>query len=375
MKFAVTLSAYISRQFIQSFLVVFGIFAVLIMMMDAVELLRKASSREVPFIILVNMVFLKLPMLMQTILPFIILVSAVLAYTSLARRSELVVIRSAGVSVWEFLMPSVITAFLIGALVVLAINPLSSIMLNKYEHLNAKYFENRQNLLDISETGLWIRQQYDVRPEKVKGDVQHIDMIIHAQDVSGTDNIRLQNIEIIAFDDDDNFIYRVDSPEGRLNNGKWDFSDANVTFRNNSSRQVGDFALETNLRQNDIQNSFADPQAISFFQLPAFITRLEQSGFSSLAHVLQWHKIMASPFFYAAMVLIGAIFSLKAPRQGMIGFSITLSIVFGFIIYFLSNLVSSIGLSGSMPVFVSAWTPVFITMLAGAGLLLHYEDG
>ena len=161
MKFALTLSVYISRQFVFFFLMTLSIFAILIFMMDSVEMLRKASALQIPMFIMADMVLLKLPMLLQVILPFIILVSSVLTYTSMARRSELVVIRSAGVSVWEFLMPSVITAFMIGIFTASVINPISALMLNKYEHLNAKYFENKQNLLDISETGLWLRQKYE----------------------------------------------------------------------------------------------------------------------------------------------------------------------------------------------------------------------
>ncbi len=375
MKFILILSRYISKQFFASFLLVVGVFSVLIMLIDTLEFLRKASSKEIPLIILVDMVFLKLPMLIQTILPFIILVSAVLAYTALARRSELVVIRSAGVSVWEFLLPSILSAFGIGVLVAVAINPLSAVMFNRYEHLNAKYFENRQNLLDISETGLWIKQQYDILPLPEGIDESKVEMIIHALEVNGSQNITLHNVEIIAFDQNDIFIFRVDAPSARIQENKLILQDANITSKNNKLRSVKSFYVDTNLKPNDIQNSFADPQAISFFELPAFIDKLEKSGFSAMPHIMQWHKIMAAPFFYAAMVLIGAIFSLKAPRQGMVGYSITYSIIFGFIIYFLSNLVSSIGLSGSIPVMVSAWIPVMITILAGAGFLLHLEDG
>lgn len=375
MKFALTLSVYISRQFIYSFLLVLSVFAILIFMMDAVELLRKASSKQIPFMIMADMVLLKLPMLLQVILPFIILVASVLTYTSLARRSELVVIRSAGVSVWEFLMPSVVCAFLIGMLVVTVINPVSAIMLNKYEHLNAKYFEDKQNLLDISETGLWLRQKYEMLPEQNEENETINELIFHAKEVTGNNNISLINVEIYAFDNQDNFIYRIDAPIAHLKENQLLIENALVTFRDNENHKVKSFSIDTNLKPSDVQNSFADPQAISFFQLPFFINKLESSGFSALGHILQWHKILSSPFFYAAMVIIGAVFSLKAPRQGSIGFAIAVSVVFGFIIYFLSNLVSSIGLSGSMPVAISAWIPIVITAFIGIAMLLHYEDG
>jgi lipopolysaccharide export system permease protein len=375
MKFALTLSVYISRQFVFFFLMTLSIFAILIFMMDSVEMLRKASALQIPMFIMADMVLLKLPMLLQVILPFIILVSSVLTYTSMARRSELVIIRSAGVSVWEFLMPSVITAFMIGIFTASVINPISALMLNKYEHLNAKYFENKQNLLDISETGLWLRQKYEIFPQVKDAKENLNELVFHAKEVTGNNNISLIDIEIYAFDYQDNFIYRIDAPVAHLKENQLLIESALVTFRNNKNNKVAAFSIETNLKPSDVQNSFADPQAISFFELPFFIRKLESSGFSALPHILQWHKILSSPFFFAAMVLIGAIFSLKAPRQGSIGYAISVSILFGFVIYFLSNLISSIGLAGSMPVAVAAWTPVVITGFMGVALLLHYEDG
>lgn len=346
------------------------------MLLDAVELLRKASSRQIPFFIMLDMVILKLPMILQVIMPFITLVASVLAYTTLARRSELVVIRSSGVSVWEFLFPAAITAFAIGVVIIVILNPISAIMINKYEHLYAKYFENKENLLDISDTGLWFKQEYKILPEQKdeKNNDQNV-MIIHAREVSGSNEILLKGVEILSFNNNDDFLFRIDAEKGSLIDKMLTLSNVTVTSKENVITNVNNFSLATNIKQRDIQKSFTEPEAISFFELPNFIKKLEDSGFSAIAHILQFHKTLSSPFFYAAMVLIGAIFSLKAPRQGIIGYSITLSIIFGFIIYFLSNLVTSIGLSGAMPIMVAAWMPVIITLLIGVGLLLHYEDG
>ena len=57
-----TLSAYIGRHFLQSILLaLFGLLA-LSMLVDIVELLRRASGREaVPFIVILQMSALKLP--------------------------------------------------------------------------------------------------------------------------------------------------------------------------------------------------------------------------------------------------------------------------------------------------------------------------
>jgi lipopolysaccharide export system permease protein len=47
----------------------------------------------------------------------------------------------------------------------------------------------------------------------------------------------------------------------------------------------------------------------------------------------------------------------------------------GFVIYFVSDLVAALGLSGSIPVIMAAWAPVGISILLGTVLMLHLEDG
>jgi len=374
MKLALTLSKYISKQFIFYFLIVFGIFAVLTSLIDLLELLRRAADKSIPFYVILNMVILKFPLLIQKIMPFIVLVAAVLAYSNLARRSELIVIRSAGVSVWEFLLPAVLTAFILGIFVMTVINPISAIMMARNEQMSAKYFENKKSALEISETGLWLRQQYEVMPMP-DGSTPKNEMIIHGRTISDNKNIKLKDIEILIFDEKDKFLFRIDSNEAILVDSQWHITDATITNDEDKNSHVNSFYIGTILKKEDIKKTFADPDLVSFWQLPAFINKLEESGFSALAHIMQLHKIISAPFFYSAMVLIGAIFSLKAPRQGMVGYSITLSVVFGFLIYFSSNLVSSFGLSGSMPIIFSAWMPIFISGLMGIGMLLHLEDG
>ena len=47
-------------------------------------------------------------------MPFAALIAAMVCYLSLSRRLELVIARSAGVSAWQFVMPALVIALLIG---------------------------------------------------------------------------------------------------------------------------------------------------------------------------------------------------------------------------------------------------------------------
>ena len=101
---------------------------------------------------------------------------------------------------------------------------------------------------------------------------------------------------------------------------------------------------------------------------------LEDSGFSSVKHRLHWHSLLAVPLLLCAMVLIAATFSLRFTRRGtwvlVLGGLLT-----GFLLYFVSDLVLALGLSGKLPPVLAAWTPAVIFTLLGVAGLFHLEDG
>lgn len=386
---AVKLSTYIVRYFLLSFFTVFAVFSSLILMVDSVELLRKASDKNIPMDILFSMLFFKIPFLLQVIMPFIILISAVLAYSSMARKSELVVMRAAGVSVWEFLFPSIFVALAIGLLMVGVINPVSAYMYSAYERLDKKYI-NKQDMssLQISESGLWIRQQQrdisfpsTAQDERMFGGKKddndpEYDLIIHADGIENVNNVlKIVGVQVFAYTPDSKFYYRIDAPSANLMKGFWRFEKARIQYNDNRIESIPVYDIPTIIEYGDIQKSFDVPEAVSFWKLSGLVKKLEKSGFNYLSHLMQWHKIISWPFFYISMVMIGAIFCLKSARHLRFGYSVTMAIVIGFFIYFISNLISSLGLSGTLPVFVAAWAPIIITLLVGIGLVLHYEDG
>ncbi|MBV9814297.1 MAG: LptF/LptG family permease, partial [Alphaproteobacteria bacterium] len=128
MHVAKTFSAYIARQFSAWFGGVFAAMVVITFLLDYIELIRRGGAKiQATLGLLLEMAALKLPHTAQEVLPFAILFGTMLAFWRLTRNNELVVARAAGVSVWQFLSPAVIVAFLIGLVAVTIFNPIASL--------------------------------------------------------------------------------------------------------------------------------------------------------------------------------------------------------------------------------------------------------
>ncbi len=107
--------------------ITFLLCAVLIFLIDFVELLRQSGKYgEVPPLMLALIALLRLPAYSEYLVGFAVLVGSIAALLQLSRRSELVVMRAGGMSVWQFLGPGLLVAFVLGTLAVTGLNPLAA---------------------------------------------------------------------------------------------------------------------------------------------------------------------------------------------------------------------------------------------------------
>ena len=361
------LSFYISRHFLMSFLAVFGIFLGLIFLFDVIELLRRASGHDdIGMPVILQMGVLKLPFLGQQAFPFAVLFGGMVAFWRLTRSSELVVARAAGVSAWQILIPVLGVALVLGLIQVGALNPLASAFLTKFDRLSATYFKGQSNLLAVSSTGLWLRQANEENQS-----------VIHSTKLSLLNNaIRLKDVTIFVYEGADKYRQRISAETAELEDGFWHMKNVWIHERDKEvPEQRKEHWLETDITSSNINDTFAAPETLSFWDLPDFIENLDKAGFSALRHRLYWHSLLAAPLLLCAMVLIAATFTLKQSQRASTSYLIVGGILAGFLLFFFSDVVSALGLRESIPVVLAAWTPSGISSLLGLAMVFHLEDG
>lgn len=370
MRLGFTLSRYIGRQFLINFAIVMGVILLLVLLVDVVELLRRASGRdETSFAVVMELALLKLPDMSQKVVPFAVLIGGILMLSRMTRTHELVVARASGVSVWQFLLPAVISAVMLGGFILAVYNPLAAALLSKYEQMEAKYLTGRTSMLAVSSSGLWLRQRADVTAEERGGET-----IVHALRASQHD-MELFDVIIFRFDGRGHFIQRVDADHAQLEEGHWNLDNVLITAPDEIARRKKHYMLPTELTVGQIQDSFSSPDTMSVWALSGFIDTLEAAGFSALRHRLHWHSMLSLPLFLASLLFISASFALRPTRFGGTGVLLSMGVFTGFMIYFATDVIHALGLSGTLPVSLAAWSPAVIVTLVGIALLLHFEDG
>lgn len=371
MKLPWTLSRYIGKHFLLA--IIFSLLGLIAItaLIDVVEMIRRASGREgVPFHIIISLTMLKIPSFATHLMPYGVLIGSMVALTRLTKTQELIVARAAGVSVWQFLSPALIVVFLIGVFMTTMFNPLAAAMMMKNEQIEGKYISGKANLLEVSASGLWLRQL-----ENNNGEAGAIsEHIIHAAKLLQSD-MSFVKVIIFSFDKDKKFVERLDADKAKLEGENLRFTNVIRSIAGKPPEILTEYSLPTTLTMEHIQDSFASPETMSFWHLPTFITALENAGFSALKHKIYWQSLLANPFLLVGTVLIAAVFSLRSPRRGKIGILMVSGIITGFLMHFFTDIIFALGSAGTIPVMLAAWTPALVTIMLGMALLLHLEDG
>jgi lipopolysaccharide export system permease protein len=310
------------------------------------------------------MAALKLPHTAQDVMPFAILFGTMLVFWRLTRSNELVVARAAGVSVWGFLAPAILVALLVGIVAVTLFNPIASAMEASYERLDKRILRQAGDPLSLSNAGLWLRQS----------DAAGGQIVFHG-DKATAPELLLRNVSVYFLNRLSEFTARIEARAARLDSGFWVIEKGQRFRPGEPPEAVGEVRLPTNLTATKIEESLASPDTMSFWELPGFITLIEQSGFSAQRHRLHFNVLLARPFLFCAMVLVAATFSLRMQRRGGAAMLIVSGVGASFLLYFVSDIVFALGLSAKIPILLAAWSPAAVSMIFGTSMLLHLEDG
>lgn len=364
-----TLQLYLARRFLMSFLGVLAVFACLQVLVDLIEQMRRFGSSEASLGGILGLTLLRMPEGLYQILPLVMILATLALFLSLARSSELVVTRASGRSALRSLIAPSAVAVLIGLFGIAAVNPIVAATSKQYDELANSYRGDGDSVLSISREGLWMRQGADGEQTVIQAAQANLD---------GTE---LFGVSFVGFGTNGGPLYRIEAERARLTPGAWQIDNAKhwrfEPGRNAEQDAVvsASLTLPSELTRDQILDSFGTPSAIPIWELPAFIDRMERAGFSAISHRVWYHMELALPLMLVAMVLTGAVFTMRHTRFGRTGLMVMLALGLGFGLFFIREFAQVLGENGQIPVLLAAWGPAVAALLLPVGLLLHLEDG
>lgn len=358
-----TLSRYIAGRTLRGILLAFLVVTAIIALVDYVEASRNiGTDSDISPLELLTLTGLKIPKLIEQTIPFVVLFGVMGTLSSMNKRSELTVMRAAGLSAWRFLRPVVLVTAFIGVLWSTVVNPLSSRMMGIY----------------------------DARTAAISGDTQTKEIWLREGSGGERRVIQAKSLNLLSKRLDDVVFYEMGlAPDGAMvferrydagsaqliTSGFWTLKNVTENAPNEITRLSNELTLPTNITIEDLKEQSGQQISPPFWSIQAEIKANADAGFSTRKLRLQFHKLLALPILLIAMTFIAACASMNLVRSGGTLRLLITGAVLGFGVFFADSVVTAFGEVATLPVILAAWTVPLFVLLLGIGHLARIEDG
>lgn len=287
-------------------------------------------------------------------LPIAVFLGTLLASYNLTKSSESIIVASAGLSPYQMSRPFLIGAALIGIVATTIINPYSV-------ELNSGDITSDHLVLIDDE--IWLREA---------SDNGYITM--NAKNMHKSGNILLfDNATLYIQTPDFKLTQRVQADTITLSDEGLGASRATI-WNSRGIPSESDWHIQTLLNPQTVLDRYLQPDQISFWQLPKFIQKMEQIGVPVRAHLVQFWTLLFLPLTMIAMVTLGVAFSQTRQRRNYsFGIKFGMGVLTCFAVYFLVNMFSALGATGTLPPLLAIIAPPLI-IIAGAGVFITSFD-
>jgi lipopolysaccharide export system permease protein len=288
---------YIYRQLLGPFILIMISMTGIAWLTQSLRFIELIIIKGLPVNVFLNLTILIIPKLLVTIIPFVAFLTALITYTRLNTESELISMKSAGMSNFKILLPAVIFGITLGALTISIENYGSPYAYNKFKTLQhtirnnyiSTLFQEKVFASPIKGLTVFIKER-----DKI-GNFQGI-LLHDERDINKTVSIIAEQGKIVTTLDGARFAL--------INGNRQEISkDKNISIL-----YFNEYTLNITNYNKDTSPRFRDASERNFYELfnpQENINALYKKEFAAEAH-----KRILTPLIIIIMVLIGAITSI-----------------------------------------------------------------
>jgi lipopolysaccharide export system permease protein len=347
------LDRYVLRQFFTASLVSMAGFIIIYIAVDIMEKLDKFLDHHLPFHIILEYYINFTPQIIALILPVCLLLGSLFTTGRMSMSSEIVAMRSGGISLYRLMAPFIVSSGLICA--------------------GAVYFNG------------WILPRANVKVEEIIRDYVKEDLIasqqmdLYLQDsptriVSMSDYSWGQNrgmkVSVQNFDAKDitHMTSRIDASIIMWDTArrKWHLTDAtSKTFGTDTTAETihpltgEESYMHFNFLPGEMKDRLLKMDEMTNTELKRRIDLKVRSGQDAAGDKVDSESRYALAFTSLIVVLFGVPFASKKKRGGL-SFEFSIAIAIAFVYLAFSKVIQAFGYTGEMPPFVTAWLANFL---------------
>ena len=352
------LDRYIARIWVRLLLLCLSGFVGIYLVIDFIEKIPRFLRDGGAAADILQYFIWKFPEMISRTATFSVLMATLLTLGALSRDSEIVAMRSSGISLPRLSLPMLVLGFITSIMLLINAELLLPHSYARTEQIDRVRIKKKGDRVTFKQNNIWFRSK---------------SMILQAR-LFEPKTRTLSGVVVWSVDDAMNPVSRIDADTAVFQDGRWLL---HSTVMKNFLTPAGytpktspTMVLDLNLKVEYLQVLDIDADNMSIRTLNEYAENLKQGGYQAYRYLTLMHTKIASPFAALIMVLLGIPFALRSSRSGGIAMGIGASIGIGFAYFVVNAVLLSYGRSGVLTPVVAAWGANILFMFGGIWLAM-----
>ncbi|MGH1542478.1 MAG: LPS export ABC transporter permease LptG [Arenicella sp.] len=347
------LDRYIARHLLNQFAIVLGVLVSLFVFMTFIDELGKIDNGGYGIFQIVQYVILSIPKILYEIFPIAALIGAILGLSTMAKDSELVVMRSVGVSIRRIIFSTLKVGAILAAVAMVLGEIVAPITETKAIKIRAESIQ--KNVKQKSDFGLWMRDEKS---------------FVNIGEV--LPDLTLLNVKVFEFDKENQLRHLSNAKNGRYAEGKWILENIERTVINPEdafSDRLKAAYWETKVSPAILKVFLIQPDQLSIWQLVRYIKHLNVNKQETKAYELSFWTKIVTPISTLVMLILAVPFVFRQVRSGALGRGLFSGIMLGLGFFILNKAFNYFVLLFNIPPFIGAIIPTLLIFVVSMALV------
>lgn len=357
------LHRYILKQLCMNLLIVLSGLTVLFLVFDFMDRIDNIVSAGATFALTFEYFILKIPLTVNLMIPVSMLVATLFTFGMLSRHSEVIAMRSAGLSIWWLARPCILLAIVMSLISILLGETLVPLCTRRVREVYNLDIQQKDKRGTYSQNDFWWRNgenfyslsSFDSRSNTILGFAAlkfRPDFTISRRTEAETARFVEPGLGWTLYQGSEYFV----APDQNV---------SVVPFRS--------IALPMPQQPRDFYDVRAESDTMSYAQLRSFINDQRANGIKVEEYFAELYQKLAFPFVTAVITLVVIPFALRSTRNSSLAPSFSVALIVGFSYYIVHSFSIALGRAQIYPPLLSAWLANIIFAFIGLVLLAGAE--
>ena len=330
---------YLLKNFLKTFFIfvlVFYCFGMILNLFEEIEFFKNINVGILTPLILTSIF---IPSMIIKFLPFIIFLSSMWFLLRIRNNRDLVTLKVFGYSNLKIFFILAFTSFILGWIVLIIANPITSSMSKYYEKTKSNYSRDIDHLVTFNKNGLWIKENLKDKQR-----------IISAAKPNG-----------MYLVENSNLIEKIASEEVNISENNWVLKNVSIFKPENGLLQEKKFEvhkIESIYNYEKINSLFKNFDTMSFLDLIINYKQLINNGYNKIFLNQSLHSMLSLPFFLFLMTALAATLTLNTLKRSDNFKFIIIGLLITVLIFYFKDLSIALGQTDRIPLVLAVWAPV-----------------